>query len=66
MRNWATLLSLFSFSPLPFLAEGGLKTYCVLDEDDDCDSEWTPFPNMGGDSDKIVICVAIDNQIKSS
>ena len=53
MWSWATiLLFLFSFSPLPFLAEGGLKTYCVLDEDDDCDSEWTPFPNMGGDSDK--------------
>ena len=52
MRNWATLLLfLFSFSPLPFSAEGGMKTYCVLDEDDDCDSEWTPFPNMGGDSD---------------
>ena len=53
MRNWATLLFLFSFSPLPFLAEGGgLKTYCVLDEDDDCDSDWTPFPNMGRDSNR--------------
>lgn len=43
MRNWATLLL---FSPLPFLAEGNLKSYCVVDDDDDCDSDWTPFPNM--------------------
>ena len=48
MRNWAILLL---FSPLPFLAEGNLKSYCVVDDDDDCDSDWTPFPNMVGDSE---------------